>query len=103
MRENFDIVDIGPDAVFPDENKNPGIGETMVSFAENIIKVAHRVMKCMAVALGAPDEDFIVNRHKYILRDGAICRLRSIYYPSINGKKVQKQDKYMVANLILSF
>ncbi len=77
---------MGPGAKFPDESKTPGFKEAVTSFTVALSKVTQRVLKCLAIALGAPDEDFFVNMHKYLFKEDSICRLRSLYYPSINGK-----------------
>ena len=73
----------GDKALFPDELV-PKMRPALTTLAKQSRELTFRLLRAIALSLGQ-DKEFFVNCHQLFTPRG-ISKLRSIYYPPINGK-----------------
>ena len=83
IRECFEVTKVeGDQALFPDKFV-PGMRPALTGLAKQSRELTFRLLRSIALSLGQ-EKDYFVKCHQIFTPNG-ISKLRSIYYPPING------------------
>lgn len=83
LRESLDVNRLGGDAPFPDAAE-PSVRPAFERVRDALVPLALRFLEALALSLDL-DRGYLTGMHKNILEEGNGSKLRSLFYPPIEG------------------
>ena len=85
VRESWEVTRIEGDlATFPDESV-PELRPNLTDLAVKSKELSFRLMRALALALNL-EQEYFVDRTSQIFTGDCVTKLRSLYYPALEGK-----------------